>query len=671
MNFIQDQFGLLYLSPRTQKLVPIPLKSVSITASVVHAVAQGVVKANEDAQRDYDAAVSNQQTAFLGGEVKQDIFKLKIGFLKPNSIAKVVVGYVTEVNNDPDTNSIRFFMPTTVAPRYVPGSETDQRSTDLAGMSHSADPPAPLSIKVVAAIQGGIKAVRSLSHHKIRVESRGPIPERIGWTKAVVTLVDHEGKTEFVILLDRSGSMDGNCIRMARTALQLFLHSMPADFYFNIIGFGNSFQVLFYNGSRKYNEDTLRDANWHAQHLNADLGGTEILAPLSKIYSYPCIPGYTRQVFVLSDGENSSNSRLFALGIGSSCSRHLIQGIADAGKGTSAFVENEQVIHSATLNLLKNALQPSLNDVKVEWVGVSEEELNPAMTLCGYNKPLHPTAKFLQSPKRIQPIFDGRQMVVLAIFPPSLVQPNGVKITATSPDGPLTLKISVNPNSETSEILMLHKLAAIKLVRELELERFSQPMKQQIIALAVEHGLTSKYTSYIAVDHLGDHYPGPMQRRSVPSQYPVDQGIQHKFRQGTINTRWIPKSTSSIQNATRDTYQLQFSTRCLPTRSRSRSRSRSTERNRALQEYQDDIEFDSLVVRSEEEEIIGKTWPKNVFATLLAIHFLRGLHQWKDLWELVATKAMKWMEQNCTSVEIMKDMEIATKKLTMRKETGI
>ncbi|XP_035711434.1 von Willebrand factor A domain-containing protein DDB_G0292740-like [Folsomia candida] len=554
-----------------------------------------------------------------------------------------------------------------------------------------------------------------------------------------------EGKTEFVILLDRSGSMDGNCIRMARTALQLFLHSMPADFYFNIIGFGNSFQVLFYNGSRKYNEDTLRDANWHAQHLNADLGGTEILAPLSKIYSYPCIPGYTRQVFVLSDGEvsnteevislvkqNSSNSRLFALGIGSSCSRHLIQGIADAGKGTSAFVENEQVIHSATLNLLKNALQPSLNDVKVEWVGVSEEELNPAMTLCGYNKPLHPTAKFLQSPKRIQPIFDGRQMVVLAIFPPSLVQPNGVKITATSPDGPLTLKISVNPNSETSEILMLHKLAAIKLVRELELERFSQPMKQQIIALAVEHGLTSKYTSYIAVDHLGDHYPGPMQRRSVPSQYPVDQGIQHKFRQGTINTRWIPKSTSSIQNATRDTYQLQFSTRCLPTRSRSRSRSRSTERNRALQEYQDDIEFDSLVVRSEEEgndcgadlasipyqrvihksdsnsatslilrvvnlqsfegyftlnealcsainisyhdvinEIIGKTWPKNVFATLLAIHFLRGLHQWKDLWELVATKAMKWMEQNCTSVEIMKDMEIATKKLTMRKETGI
>lgn len=211
--------------------------------------------------------------------------------------------------------------------------------------------------------------------------------------------------------------------------------------------------------------------------------------------------------------QNSSNSRLFALGIGSSCSRHLIQGIADAGKGTSAFVENEQVIHSATLNLLKNALQPSLNgkviiyiftggglssklrfiylkfiDVKVEWVGVSEEELNPAMTLCGYNKPLHPTAKFLQSPKRIQPIFDGRQMVVLAIFPPSLVQPNGVKITATSPDGPLTLKISVNPNSETSEILMLHKLAAIKLVRELELERFSQPMKQQIIALAVEHG---------------------------------------------------------------------------------------------------------------------------------------------------------------------------------------
>ena len=65
---------------------------------------------------------------------KPDIFKVRIGFLKPGAQVKIVIGYVTEVKNEPGSNALRFFLPTTVAPRYIPPTETDEKALDLKNM---------------------------------------------------------------------------------------------------------------------------------------------------------------------------------------------------------------------------------------------------------------------------------------------------------------------------------------------------------------------------------------------------------------------------------------------------------------------------------------------------------------------------------------------------------
>ncbi len=61
---------------------------------------------------------------------------------------------------------------------------------------------------------------------------------------------------------------------------------------------------------------------------------------------------------------NAHKARVFALGIGDGASHHLVEGIAKAGGGTSAFVTYNESIDKKVLNQLKNGLQPSLTGTK-------------------------------------------------------------------------------------------------------------------------------------------------------------------------------------------------------------------------------------------------------------------------------------------------------------------
>jgi len=50
--------------------------------------------------------------------------------------------------------------------------------------------------------------------------------------------------SDFVILLDRSGSMSGIKIQMAVEALIFFLKSLPEGSIYNIVSFGSTFEFL-------------------------------------------------------------------------------------------------------------------------------------------------------------------------------------------------------------------------------------------------------------------------------------------------------------------------------------------------------------------------------------------------------------------------------------------
>ena len=64
---------------------------------------------------------------------------------------------------------------------------------------------------------------------------------------------------EYVFLIDRSGSMSGQPIKLAVEALKLFLHSLPIGCKFNVVSFGSDYAKLF-ETSQPYNDLSFESA---------------------------------------------------------------------------------------------------------------------------------------------------------------------------------------------------------------------------------------------------------------------------------------------------------------------------------------------------------------------------------------------------------------------------
>ena len=334
-----------------------------------------------------------------------------------------------------------------------------------------------------------------------------------------------EQDVEVIFLVDRSGSMGGESMQQAKKALQLFLHSIPTSCYFNIWSFGSRFSSMFQDGSQKYDDFTLDAAKSHANEMSANYGGTEVYSPLQAIFNEKSIPGYAKQIFLLTDGavsndnyviklvkDNSLNARVFTLGLGSSASRHLVKGIARAGNGESVFASINEDLRPKVMKLLKNSLMPALTNVQILWNNEKEAKVNPSLnkdgldlsvnkerTLLGFNKPA--PVQPLSSTSFPGVLFDGTRMLSFKNFDLEKNLQN-VTITAQAPDGPLSLKVPIGKECYLTSGTLVHKMAARQAIQDLEENSgyVTNEIKEKITELALKHGIASKYTSFVGVD---------------------------------------------------------------------------------------------------------------------------------------------------------------------------
>lgn len=115
--------------------------------------------------------------------------------------------------------------------------------------------------------------------------------------------------SEFVFVIDCSGSMSGSNIQAATDTLVTCVKSLPTGSYFNVIAFGSNFRQLFHT-SAEYTKRSVERAVQFANQMQASLGGTELLTPLRWIYKKPRCEGLPRQIFIVTDGGVSNTQHV-------------------------------------------------------------------------------------------------------------------------------------------------------------------------------------------------------------------------------------------------------------------------------------------------------------------------------------------------------------------------
>ncbi|CAG0890317.1 unnamed protein product [Darwinula stevensoni] len=569
---------------------------------------QGEVRKKEEARQVYEESVKQGKTAFIVEETKPDMFQAKIGNLPAGSVATIKLSYVTEATAE--GNALRFFLPTTIAPRYIPPSDTSEAAKIIGDIDYSTFSPCPMEIHVHIETERKTLSIDSPTHEinillknealrnrkylktevklqgvstdmdrdfVLLLETESPHQPRLILEKghnstvaAMVTLVPSFKlpglKCDFIFVIDRSGSMTGEKMEKAKDALQLFLKSLPMDSYFNIVSFGNTFSSLW-EGSQKYDEGSLHKASAHVMEMTANMGGTEILKPLSSVFQQVQLDGYTRQIIVLTDGEvsnteqvvslvrdncNTSKTRVFALGVGSDASHHLVNGIALAGNGEALFAALKEGLSGKVQHLLKNSLQPSLTSVNIIWAqhdsikkpekNENQEAVVTEKTLLGFGKPVPkkteaPTDVHQEmedpwlSVKKLPCIFDGSCYAAYCIYNNPNLIPAEIKLSADTPAGPLSATFAANL-AEAVEGNIVHSLAARSIIHELEEELQDRRVhpndrskkEKSAVYLGIKYNLASIFTSFVAVDEKGELQKDSPILRTVPNMMPHGYG---------------------------------------------------------------------------------------------------------------------------------------------------
>ncbi|CAL9685376.1 unnamed protein product [Knipowitschia caucasica] len=535
------------------------------------------VKEKKQAREEYDDALSSGQQAFLLEESDQspDIFSMSVGSLPPGESASIRLEYVTELDVQAD-DALRFCLPAVLNPRYQPAgtegssvkvtsvpsslvpydltfsaqmeslrpvskvessctmepvnylNENQTKASVKLAAGHKFDRDVELLIyysdshqpsAVVEAAQGSAKRGSLMGDPALMLSLYPEFP------KDIMSSVSSSG--EFVFLLDRSGSMDCNMSNMgtsvsriasARDTLLLLLKSLPMGCFFNIYSFGSTFEQIFPE-SVKYSQKTMEEALKKVENMKANLGGTEILAPLKRIYSQACIPNQPRQLFVFTDGEvgntkevtnlvksNAASHRCFSFGIGEGASTALINGLAKEGGGHAQFISGNDRMQPKVIQSLRFAMQPAVVDISVNWdlpKGVSATVLSPPLTS----------------------IFQGqRSLLYVQLTGKSKKEAEGCVTVKYSLAGHPTenkLNFSLQPVEDTG--LTVHRLAARSLIRSLEQEKEDtshkkvDAAKKKVIDLSVQSGVSSSFTAFIAVNKTsGEAIQGPLLRRNVP-----------------------------------------------------------------------------------------------------------------------------------------------------------
>ena len=289
---------------------------------------------------------------------------------------------------------------------------------------------------------------------------------------------------EMVFVVDTSGSMHGQSMEQAKSALYYALSLLDSSDSFNIVGFDN--QVIAMSDKPIIaNDFNLRRAERFIYNLQAD-GGTEIKGALDTVLNGSENLGYVRQVIFLTDGSVSNedalfkdisaqlgDSRLFTIGIGSAPNSYFMRRAADVGRGTFTYIGSSGEVKPKMQQLFDKLAHPAITKLALSSDNASQQ-------LEYWPSPLPDL--YFSEPVMVAMKLDNNASVMLA---------------GQTAQGPLSIKLNTQQEQPAQGIARLWARQKIK-----SLLLYNQPntVKKQVQELALEHQLLSPFTAFVAIE---------------------------------------------------------------------------------------------------------------------------------------------------------------------------
>jgi Ca-activated chloride channel family protein len=210
---------------------------------------------------------------------------------------------------------------------------------------------------------------------------------------------------DIVFVVDRSGSMGGEKIEQARSALHFVLRQLNTGDRFSIVGFDHRLAV-FSPMLQLVEEQTLAEARGFVDRIFAD-GDTNLEAALQeglrillRTREWDAIAAEPRNasqtVVFLTDGLPTAGvtdesligelvagtnaqigARLHVFGVGYDVNTHLLDGLTVENRGTVTYVQPGESLEAALTGFYERIAQPMLTDLEITFEGLSAGDLYP------------------------------------------------------------------------------------------------------------------------------------------------------------------------------------------------------------------------------------------------------------------------------------------------------
>ncbi len=313
-----------------------------------------------------------------------------------------------------------------------------------------------------------------------------------------LSAADVVGKN-LVVVLDHSGSMQGEKIQQAREALRYVVNSLGPKDHLDVIAFSSVAQSLF-SGTRPVTRETRNQALSFVGGLNAG-GGTDIHSALSKALSSMPPASSERQntILFLTDGlptvgvqdtgkivkavkANNDGARLFVFGVGYDVNAPFLDRLVEENGGVSENVRPKESVEIAVTSLYGKIKHTVLANVMVRMSGVETFDVYP---------------------RRLPDLFAGSQLILAGRYQRG--ERAAVVVAGETPQGkmayrfPLRFESASDPDEKpfVARVWATAKIGFL-LDQMRVMDRREKELVDEVVRLSVKFGIITEYTAFLA-----------------------------------------------------------------------------------------------------------------------------------------------------------------------------